>query len=220
MQDAGPTRPASWFIIVMKRYGVYCIIVFLLCSLAATAQTIVADDSDIKTVYPFITVTNNVITSSQRLDSFYKKLSIVKSTGKGVVRIVHIGDSHIQADIFSGTVRNKLQQFFGNAGRGLVFPYQLAKSNAPADISSSSNITWRYNRLAHPEIPINAGSSGFCIKTDTDKNVVINLSVTGTGSFNHLQFFLDSSIVSPAKWDLYTGNKKYPLELKKDNSDT
>jgi hypothetical protein len=175
------------------------------------AQTIVADDNAIRSAYPFLTISNNTISNSQGLDSFYKKLSDLKRTHKGVVRIVHIGDSHIQADILSGTVRNKLQQYFGNAGRGLIFPYQLAKSNAPTDISCSSNVIWKYNRLAHPEIPITTGITGFCIKTDTASKVVINLAIKQ--SFDHLQFFFDSSTTSPIKWELQAGDKNLPLTV-------
>lgn len=35
---------------------------------------------------------------------------------------MHLGDSHIAADRFSGDLRERLQQRFGNAGRGLVQP--------------------------------------------------------------------------------------------------
>src|ERR1700722_15048738 len=125
-----------FFTIDMKKYVHYIYMIFsLLYSHTISAQTIPADDNAIRSSFPFLTIANNTITNSEGLDSFYKKLSVLKKTNKGVVRIVHIGDSHIQADILSGTVRNKLQQYFGNAGRGLIFPYQLAKSNAPADIS-------------------------------------------------------------------------------------
>ncbi|HTB51353.1 MAG TPA: GDSL-type esterase/lipase family protein [Ferruginibacter sp.] len=208
----------------MKQYLCVAIVVLLLHSLSATAQAIPATDSALKARYPFMTVVNNTISNDKGLDSFYKKLVALKKTHKGVVRIVHIGDSHIQADIFSGTMRNKLQRFFGSAGRGLVFPYQLARSNAPVDISSSSNITWHYNRLAHPEIPITSGIAGFCIKTDTAAGVAITISVkpgpNGSQSFDHLQFFLDSTASSPAKWELKIADKKFPLTIKKDKSDS
>src|ERR1700733_2544316 len=153
----------------MKQHAFLLFILFsFLHPFKMYAQNISADDKSIKAAYPFVTIVDNNISNDESLDSFYKKLATLKKTNKGVVRIVHIGDSHIQADILSGTVRHKLQDFFGNAGRGLNFPYQLAKSNAAADIASSSNISWHFNRLAHPEIPIAAGISGFCIKSDTD----------------------------------------------------
>lgn len=49
----------------------------------------------------------------------------------GKISIVHIGDSHIQADYFSGRIRELLQYSFGNGGRGLVFPYRTARTNNP-----------------------------------------------------------------------------------------
>jgi hypothetical protein len=196
----------------MKKYSFLFLVFSLLYSLTTTAQTITADDNTIRSAYPFLTISNNTISNSQGLDSFYKKLATLKRTHKGVVRIVHIGDSHIQADILSGTVRTKLQQYFGNAGRGLIFPYQLAKSNAPVDISCSSNIIWKFNRLAHPEIPITSGIAGFCIKTDTASKVIINLAIKQ--SFDHLQFFFDSSATaSPIKWELHAGDKSWPLTV-------
>lgn len=100
-----------------------------------------------------------------RPDSFYTRLHRLEKTKKGVVTIVQIGDSHTQPDFISSVVREKLQQQFGNAGRGLVFPYQLAQSNAPVDIQSSSTIPFSFNRVAHPEINALSGISGFEMET-------------------------------------------------------
>ncbi|MDE6123515.1 MAG: hypothetical protein K2F76_09750, partial [Duncaniella dubosii] len=47
------------------------------------------------------------------------------------VSIVHIGDSHVQADINTSTVRELLQYDFGNAGRGLVSPLKICGTNQP-----------------------------------------------------------------------------------------
>lgn len=130
--------------------------------------------------------------SNGKMDYFYHKLMILKQQGKETVNIVQIGDSHIQADFFSSVLRNGLQQFFGNAGRGLVFPYQLAKSNGPADISSNSNINWSYNRLAHPEIPIDNGIAGFCIQTDRPGgkiNISLKDNEYGPQYFSKLKIF-------------------------------
>ncbi len=142
-----------------------------------------------------------------RMDLFYDKLLRNKKNKNETVNIVHIGDSHLQADFFSSIVRNGLQHFFGNAGRGLVFPYQLAKSNAPVDISSTSNVVWSYNRLTHPEILIDNGLTGFCIQTDRP-GAKINLSLKKTENgpqyFNKLKFFTDTV----ASWLLQTDSNK------------
>ena len=65
------------------------------------------------------------------LNNFLSLLYKSKTDKQGVINIVHIGDSHIQADYFSGMLRMCLQKQFGNAGRGLIFPYKVAKTNEP-----------------------------------------------------------------------------------------
>jgi lysophospholipase L1-like esterase len=143
--------------------------------------------------YSFIHLTENTIFYHHKLTPVFEKLQKVKTTRRGVVRIVHIGDSHLQADMLTGILRKGFQQYFGDAGRGLVFPYQLAKSNAPSDIGSSSNVSWDYNRCAHPEICIANGCTGFGIHC-ADPNAYVNLVLKPVDSvpqyFNHLIFFL------------------------------
>lgn len=163
------------------------------------------NDADLSRQYPFVSSVFNRILNNSGLDSFYQKLYNLKKGNGGTVSIVHIGDSHIQADFLSGVVRDGLQQFFGNAGRGLVFPYQLAQSNAPADIMSSSDIKWEFNRLAHPEIPINYGISGFGIRTSASAPT-INISLRSGATFDRLRFFTDS-------------NSRYAWLWQMDNSD-
>jgi len=190
-------------------------------SLSANAQLIPVDDNALAKKYPFVSTVFNRIFNSNKLDSFYQKLYNLKKSGSGVVNIVHIGDSHIQADYLSGVLRNNLQQFFGNAGRGLVFPYQLAQSNAPSDISSSSNTSWQFNRVAHPEIAISAGISGYCIKTNTP-GASIDLSLKtneyGSQTFNKMKFFLDSR--SGNSWLLQTDTNTAPYLIKNEESDS
>jgi lysophospholipase L1-like esterase len=196
----------------MKKYSLT--IITLAISLLGFSQNISIESPGTGKT-PFINPVFNRIINNATLDSFYKKLYDLKRTGKGVVTIVHIGDSHIQADFLSAVVRNNLQQFFGDAGRGLVFPYQLAKSNAPQDIYSSSSISWQYNRLAHPEIPITAGVSGFVLRTD--KTVAsFNLGVRSGTLFNRIKLFADSS----NSWIVQTEKENAPIVLQKDANDT
>jgi len=50
---------------------------------------------------------------------FYLKLSTSKDDGE-LIRILHYGDSQIEADRISGTLREKLQKKFGGSGVGIV----------------------------------------------------------------------------------------------------
>jgi lysophospholipase L1-like esterase len=193
------------------------LLLFLL-PIISTAQSIPITDNGIGKNYSFIHPVFNRIANAAGLDSFYKKLYQLKTTGQGVVSIVHIGDSHIQADFLSAVVRTGLQQFFGNAGRGLVFPYQLAQSNAPDDISSSSNTSWQFNRIAHPEIPVTPGVSGYVLQSNKD-GATINFSLKADGngpqSFNRLKFFTDSS--ESNSWVLQVENNNEPFLIKNSN---
>jgi hypothetical protein len=149
-----PMKKISWLFALLA----YPVILF--------SQLIPVNDREVSLKYSFVSGPNNRIFNPAKLYPFFARLSSLKDSSEKIVSIVHIGDSHIQADFLSGTVRSRLQNFFGNAGRGLIFPYQLAQSNAPSDIGSSSNTRWSFNRIAHPEIPIDGGVSGFVIQTN------------------------------------------------------
>lgn len=178
----------------MKRYFFYSLIIASLClsSIELAAQAMPVNDNELSQKYPFVRTVFNRIANNSGLDSFYNKLYSLKSTGNGKISIVHIGDSHIQADFFTAVVRNGLQNYFGNAGRGLVFPYQLAQSNSPDDVYSSSTTRWQFNRIAHPEISIDYGISGYSIKTSA-ASASFQLSLKGlTPPFTRVKLFTDS----------------------------
>lgn len=61
---------------------------------------------------------------------------------KTPVSIVMIGDSHIQADMSSGTTRELLQYDFGNAGRGLISPLKMSGTNEPTDYTFQGAGSW------------------------------------------------------------------------------
>ena len=92
----------------------------------------------------------NEIKNNKVLNPIFEKLVNLQKSKVGKLNIVHIGDSHIQADLFSGLMRKNLQQQFGNAGRGLVFPHSLVKTNGTGDVRFSSNQTWESQRNIYP----------------------------------------------------------------------
>lgn len=144
--------------------------------------------------YDFIKYADNEITNLQKLESFYQQLFLLRHSGKGQVSVVHIGDSHQQGDGPTGVIRHGIQEFFGDAGRGLVFPYQVAATNAPLDIKSTSNATWKNNRLTSPDKPVQTGICGYGIET-TNPNAVLTLRIKEKdgqqATFNRMVFFLN-----------------------------
>lgn len=82
--------------------------------------------------------------------------------------IVHLGDSHLQADISTGAIREFLQYDYGNAGRGLVIPFRLARTNEPWDYSISSNHSWRSAKVLKRPWDMPMGFTGISIRPATN----------------------------------------------------
>ncbi len=201
----------------MYKRLLYTVLPILACSLGAYSQAIAIKEP--AAGYPFINTLYNRVFNSGPLDSFYKKLYTLHKTGTGTIRVVHIGDSHVQGDFLSAVVREGLQSYFGNAGRGLVFPYRLAGSNAPADIVSAPGVGWQYNRIAHPEIAIAPGISGFVIRTASPAAAIslsLRPSAAGPQTFTRLRFFIDSS----SAWLLQAENNETPCLVKMEEGDS
>jgi len=147
--------------------------------------------------YPFIVTDSSMVyNDSAALKPFYEKLAQLNKTKTGTVNIIHIGDSHIQADFFSGKLRQDFQTDFGNAGRGLIFPYRAAKTNEPVSIKTSTNVVWQAKRNAFPNQPLPIGISGITIET-ADTSAEIKIIVKDQGdldySFNRITLFHSKS---------------------------
>lgn len=115
--------------------------------------------------YPFLVADANAITNAENLAPFFSKLEQLERGEIKRINIVHIGDSHIQADWWTGQIRLRMQERFGSRGRGLVFPYQLADTNSPTDIRSGSNQVWEYRKSTFQQKHIPLGVAGLSIQT-------------------------------------------------------
>ena len=150
---------------------------FVFYFIAMTAGRAQSFADSVAAKYPFIQSSLNKIgNDSIGLHSFYEKLYQLETKNLKKISIVHIGDSHIQADFFSGLLRQQLQATFGNAGRGLIFPYKVARTNEPSGFQTSTNLTWETKRNIFISNPLPIGISGITIKT-MDSAAFINLTV-------------------------------------------
>lgn len=189
----------------------------VLCShcIAQTDTTDVAIDSvlieEIVVDTAVIEVTDNIITNTSALTLFFEKLYLLEQQKQGKLNIVHIGDSHIQADIFTGMIRKNLQNRFGNAGCGFTFPHSLAKTNGSHYVRFKSNVGWQSRRNIYaPENGMQVGLSGIGLKTR--ENFVIELNVRDTAyGFNTIRILSPDSV--PA-FDLATSSRTIVLESK------
>lgn len=117
-------------------------LLFVLFGLITTnlpAQQLPVDENKIPKQFPQVSLVFNRIFNGSSLDSFYYKLQQLKKTKKGVVTVVHIGDSHLKSDHLTGTLRKGLQDFFGSAGKGVSYTKPIA---AATDMKDSSGLVY------------------------------------------------------------------------------
>lgn len=155
---------------------------------------------------------NALLNTDPGLSHFFECLEEMQEDRRDQVVVVHIGDSHIQADWFSGTVRMNLQKAFGNAGRGLVFPFRQARTNAPPDIRSSSNVPWSSRRITSSRTNPSVGISGFGLRTSSPTfQLSLQVEPNDQGldySFDRVTFFTDKG---PGSYDLWVGEQRPQL---------
>ena len=93
---------------------------------------------------------------------------------RGQVRILHIGGSHLQADVISGRIREHfIKEYPGaSAGRGFVFPYSAARTNTPASYASSYKGIWDMNKNVQREIKKPLGLLGIAVSTSDPRSEI------------------------------------------------
>ncbi|WP_242410304.1 GDSL-type esterase/lipase family protein [Flavobacterium sp. Root901] len=139
----------------------------------------------------------NNIYNAKVLESLFKKLKDNEGSSSQKVNIVHIGDSHIQGDLMTNEIRKNLQQKFGNAGRGLVFPYQLAKTNGSYNERFRCNRVWETYKNIYPVRNYPIGLSGIGLWRDTG-GFVLELNIKDPSyKFNSIR------IITPKNEDMF-----------------
>lgn len=128
----------------------------------------------------------NVFANQELLYPVFEKLYNLETNKHGKINIVHIGDSHIQADFFTNAIREMLQAKFGNGGVGFTFPYSLVKTNGPRSVKYACNATWRSQLNVSPIADVGVGLSGIALYTSTE-NFVLQLSVNDDYGFNNVK---------------------------------
>lgn len=97
--------------------------------------------------YSFIQYDNNRIElPGDSLDfmMFMKKFDHLVGTGQGKLNIVHFGGSHVQADMWTRTIRQHFDRFLNQrfASRGTIFPYKAVRTNGSSQYDVEYNKPW------------------------------------------------------------------------------
>ena len=98
---------------------------------------------------------------------YHEKLDKLVFEGEGQLNVVHIGGSHVQADMWSMELRHRLQTMAPGvrSGRGLVFPYTMAKSNNPWWYYPTFTGTWTSVKNTQRADSSELGLTGYSVTT-------------------------------------------------------
>lgn len=141
---------------------------------------------------------DNMIQNAGHLDRFFERLHQLELGNEGKVNIVHIGDSHIQADYMTSVIRRNFHRHFGNAGRGLIVPLRVARTNEPNNFKTDSNLAWESKRCVYPEQPLPIGIGGVTIATQNPEaylQIFMN-DLWLDYSFNRMKVFFEKDAKS------------------------
>ncbi|MBP7496590.1 MAG: hypothetical protein KA792_02885 [Bacteroidales bacterium] len=151
------------------------IILLILTHYQLNAQ--VYDSSYVK--YNFINEKANRLimpADSNIFNSLFQRLDSLNIYGNEKISILQIGDSHIQADFFSGYIRKAFMDYFcsGAGDRGFVFPYSIAKSNNPYNYEVKFTGKWNFLRNVKRDTLLVLGLAGISVTPlDTVNTVTI-----------------------------------------------
>lgn len=113
--------------------------------------------------YPsFIKIDKNVIDLNGA--DWAHLVSLIDSASSRRINIVHVGDSHLQADMATAVTRNRLGDHYGSAGRSLIVPFRLAGTNEPVDYSVKTESSVEQSRLLKTPWPTAMGFTGIAVR--------------------------------------------------------
>jgi lysophospholipase L1-like esterase len=107
--------------------------------------------------------------SGVALDPFFAKLRRVEADEPVQARVLHYGDSHIAADLWTGRARELLQERFGDAGAGFVLPGKPWKGYNPraARTGMDAERWWTAERIRSREVlpDVYLGLGGYSMRS-------------------------------------------------------
>jgi len=128
----------------------------------------------------------DIFANQALLSPVFEKLYNLETNDQGKINIVHIGDSHIQADFFTNAIREVLQTRFGNGGFGFTFPYSLVRTNGPKYVKYACNATWQSQMNVSPIADVGVGLSGIALYTSAE-DFVLQLSANEGYEFTNVK---------------------------------
>lgn len=111
---------------------------------------------------------NHIVFNGDDWSALRQSINSVKTWTGGKFQLVHIGDSHIQPDIMTAQVRDRMQDEWGNGGRGLIPAFNLARTNEPRDYVLKAGARVRdYSRILSRNWTTDIGLTGVAVRFDS-----------------------------------------------------
>ena len=183
----------------MKRIIVPLVIIFDLFHLSAQSVQVKVPE------YKWINYNLNQIripgNDSTRLNAFFQRLDSFYYFREGRLNIMHIGGSHVQADVFSNQVRRNLDRINGDfrPSRGYIFPFSVAKTNNPNNYTVNYKGKWNSARNVQKNREIPLGVGGIAVYTnDPYAEITVQLN---TGEFDKRWDFDELKLIGYAEGD-------------------
>ena len=116
---------------------------------------------------------------SSAFERLFEKMDSVLFLGKGNLRVLHIGGSHVQAGTMTRQLRNDLLSLRPalDGGRGLVFPFSAAHTNNPSSFTVNYEGSWKVTKNVQREPDHRLGLTGISLSASDDKASVMVTTV-------------------------------------------
>jgi len=199
----------------MKNYITTILIVISTC-LTVFSQEVIGVDS---LKFPWYRPSINKIQfySSNALKDFSNSM---KEIDKEQVTILHLGDSHIQSEIPTGQVRQLLQKKYGEAGRGLIFPYSTAKTYSSIYYTSKHEGDWTSAKSMKLPSSLPLGIMGMTARTeDSTASFTITLNAKVSSHFKKIKIYCDKTY-DAFDIKLITDNNEIPVNVYSDSTES
>ncbi|MDA3953941.1 MAG: GDSL-type esterase/lipase family protein [Bacteroidales bacterium] len=137
-----------------------------------TAFTFAVKSQGLYDSLPFINYNENSISvrNYESIKQLIHKFKDLKTENFETIKIVHIGDSHLQAGFLTEKIKQSLFQYYsdknGFAAPGFIFPYTIAQTNNPFFYKVKYTGNWDSCRNVDSEKTCKLGLSGITVRTN------------------------------------------------------
>lgn len=121
---------------------------------------------------PFINCNENSISArnNENINLLIQKIQDLKTEKNKAIKILHIGDSHLQAGFVTEKIKQNLFQYYSEindyAAPGFIFPYTIAQTNNPFFYKVNYSGNWEWCKNVDSEKTCKLGLSGITVRTN------------------------------------------------------